>query len=74
MTPGSVAVCSRDSAERTMARCSSGSFGRPAVWPRGKFTKLARGGFTLAVMTQDEVNETVGIPSASRWRAISPTD
>ncbi len=44
------------------------------VWPSGRSTKIERGGLADAVMVLAEVNPTVGIPAASRWRAIRPTD
>ena len=44
------------------------------MWPSGRSTKTPRGWLALAVMVRAEVNPMVGIPAASSWRAIRPTD
>ncbi len=57
-----------------MASCVAGSSGGPAVWPKGKSVKTARGGLAAAVIDQALVIEVVVMPEASSARAISPTD
>jgi hypothetical protein len=56
-----------------MSCCSAGANGRPEVCPRGKSTNAARGGLTDAVIVRHDDSVVVGMPAASRARAIRPT-
>ena len=74
MLPGSLMVLRVSRAARSTARWVLSSCALPIGRPMGKSTNTLRGGLILSVDSLTLDKPTVGMPSASMARCISPTD